>query len=151
MTENPETAKVSLQDGPFLNVQKTEINSQSLTIVLEKDHGLYLYAFNSRMFLSHPHRTGAERFIFEGPRLGLYYDTADPREGPFVNHHINRVDIHLDYLSADAVRVNIDGSADLAKSSVDEYWYKGARSGTWKFTASFIHQFPPEVSYKRTT
>ncbi len=151
MTENPETAKISLQDGPFVDLQETEINLQSSTIVLEKGHGLYLYVFNSRMFLSHPHRTGAERFMFEGPRLGLYYDTADPREGPFVNHRINRVDIHLEYLSADAVRVNIDGSADLAKSWVDDYWYKGATSGIWKFTASFIHHFPPEVSWKKTT
>jgi len=76
-----------------------------------------------------------------GPKLGLYHDTADFREGSYVNHYIEHLEIHVSYSSRDEAQFNIKGYCDLAKSYFDPNWYKGDRSGRWEFEASFTHRF----------
>lgn len=134
--------KVTINGKPIVNALGAKIDSNSFEIELDSAEYIVLYPFNARMFAIASQRVHSERFVFDGPRLGFYCDTEDPREGPYVNHFINRLEIRLQYLSPLAVLVEIEGSADLARSSFDAYWYKGPLTGTWEFEASFTHVFP---------
>lgn len=139
--------EITVDGKPIVNALGAKIDSDSLTIRLDSTEYIDLYPFNARMFAIASQRVDAERFVFEGPKLGLYCDTADPREGPYVNHLINRLEIHLHYLSPLTVQLEIKGSADLARSSFDPCWYKGPSTGTWEFEVFFTHAFPPIVRW----
>lgn len=143
---NPQT--LTLTPGrAFINgtliseVRGINLDSRSLEIFLSGRAAIRLYTLNSLMLPIESKRIGTERYLFEGPQLGLYHDTADIREGPFVNHYISRLDIEVTYLSTSEASVKVKGSANLAASSFDPYWYKGSTSGYWEFEASFTHVF----------
>lgn len=145
--ENSKPHKVSIDGKPIVNVLGIKIDSNSFKLQLDSAEYIDLYPFNARMFAEASQRVNSERYVFEGPKLGFYCDTADTREGPYVNHFINRLEIHLQYLSPRTVLLEITGNADLARSSFDPHWYKGASTGIWKFEASFTHEFPPIVRW----
>jgi len=131
----------SINGTPIGVIRGIKLDSRSLEVLLGGRAAITLYTFNSMMFPIEPKRIGTERYLFEGPKLGFYHDTADIREGPFVNHFINRLEIEVTYLSTTEAAVKIKGSANLAASSFDPFWYKGSTSGDWAFEASFSHVF----------
>ncbi|GAB3368268.1 hypothetical protein [Massilia agri] len=145
--ENTKSPKLSINGETFSDVLGVQIDAGTTNIQLSETAYIDLYPFNARMFAKASQRLNPERYVFEGPNLGIYCDTADPREGPYVNHFINRLEIHLQYLSPLTVLLEIAGSADLARSTIDPYWYRGASTGIWEFEASFIHEFPPIVRW----
>jgi len=86
-------------------------------------------------------RTGADQtFTAEAQKLGLYADVADFREGPYVNHFINKLEIAVRYQD-DGIFMRIYGEADLSESSVDTYWYHGKVNGSWSFTTEFLYPY----------
>jgi hypothetical protein len=117
------------------------LTPRSLAIHLHGRERIILYPFNSRMFPIEAKRKGIDQYKFIGPMLGFYHDTADIREGPYVNHYVEQLDISIAYPCNFEASLNIRGRCDLAKSSVDPYWYKGAVSGDWTFEVSFNYWF----------
>ena len=103
---------------------------------------IHLYAFHSFMFPIETKREGTECYQFSGPNLGLYYDIADIREGPYIKHYIEQLEISISYPSRVEALFVIKGRCDLSKSYFDSYWYKGPKSGKWSFKAQFAHKFP---------
>lgn len=81
-----------------------------------------------------------DNYSFSGPLLGLYHKTEDVREGPYLNHHIEKMKIQIKYDIAGS-HVTLWGEADLSKSSFDDYYYKGPRTGAWCFELEF--SLPP--------
>lgn len=128
-------------DGCFLDSIGVKLDHKTLEIKLSGRAAIHLYTFSSLMLPIEAKRIGAEKYAFVGPRLGLYHDTADVREGPFVNHFINELEIEIAYLSKVDASFRLVGKADLSASTVDQYWYKGARTGTWSFEANFSYKF----------
>lgn len=129
-------------DGRLLDaIRGVKLDHQTLEIKLPGRAAIRIYTFNTLMLRIEAERTGTERFAFTGPRLGMYHDTADIREGPCVNHFISELEIEIGYPSKLDASFRILGRADLAASSVDRYWYQGARAGTWSFEANFSYRF----------
>jgi hypothetical protein len=98
-----------------------------------------LYVFNQLMLSNYVESAlpRHEIYNFQGPQLGLYSDTADPREGPFVNHRLEKIELEIFY-EFSGKTISIKGMADLANSGFDEYWYKGSKTGFWNFELKFI-------------
>jgi hypothetical protein len=86
-------------------------------------------------------RGAEESYEFTGPRLGVYHETADPREGPFVNHYVERLEIRITYPTGDLAIVDVKAWADRSKSYFDSYWYKGPSAGLWTFEGRMAHTF----------
>lgn len=83
-----------------------------------------------------------DSYTFSGPNLGMYSDTADMREGPFVNHCFKKLEIIIFHEPAGKT-VTVKGVADLENSGVDNYWYVGERVGEWIFSLKFIMPSSP--------
>ena len=115
---------------------------KDVKILLPERAVIHLYACHSFMFPIEAKREGTECYQFSGPKLGLYSDTADIREGPYINHYIEQLEISISYPSHAKALFVIRGLSDLSKSSFDPYWYKGPKSGKWSFEAQFAHKFP---------
>lgn len=123
------------------NLNEIKINHNSFEINLHGRETISLYTFNSLMLPSSAKREGVELYKFSGPRLGLYHDTADVREGPYVNHFIESLEIEISYPSSNEAQFRVKGHCHLANSSFDTYWYKGGTSGIWEFEVCFTHRF----------
>lgn len=134
-------ANVSINGAPISGVLGVHLDSKSFEVALSGRAAIRLYTFNSLMFPIESERIGTERYLFEGPKLGLYHDTADIREGPFINHYISRLESEITYPSPREASFKIKGSANLAASSFDPYWYKGGTLGQWTFEVFFTHVF----------
>lgn len=116
------------------------ITYQKFDLKLRDREAVTIYCFNSLMFPYGAKRAGKESYLFKGPKLGFYYDTQDLREGPCVNHYFEFLEIFIEYIEGGA-NIAVKGEADLSRSNVDTYWYKGATQGKWKFEAEFTHTF----------
>lgn len=114
---------------------------RTLEILLPGRQRISIYAFNTLMLSARSARQEADRFMFDGPKLGLYHDTADIREGPYINHYLSHVEASIFYPSKEEARITVSGSADLAKSVFDSIWYKGPTKGQWSFKASFAYRY----------
>ena len=135
----PGTAVV---DGNKLDpIRGARLDHRTLELSLIDNSALRIYTFNSLMLPIEAKRTGVETYEFFGPKLGIYHDTADLREGPFVNHFIRKLKIEISYLSKAEATIILIGEADLSESNVDPYWYKGSKSGAWNFEATFLYRF----------
>jgi hypothetical protein len=115
-------------------------NSGSIDINLKGREQIIIYAFSRSMFAIPSKRRGSEHFEFSGPRLGFYHDTADMREGPFVNHFLRKLSVHVRYHELQVI-VEFSGAADLSCSHIDDYWYKGKKKGIWSFTGSAVYEY----------
>lgn len=115
-------------------------NPGAIDIQLRGREHIIIYAFSRAMFAIPSKRHGVEHFIFSGPRLGFYHDTADVREGPFVNHFFQKLSVDVSY-QGNQVIVEYTGEADLSCSSIDEYWYKGKREGIWFFSGGTVYDY----------
>lgn len=80
-------------------VPGVRLDSRSLEIHLHDRARIHLYTFNWLMLPIESKRKGTEQYKFAGPILGLYHDTADIREGPYVNHYIDQLEIYISYPS----------------------------------------------------
>ena len=134
-------AVASINGTPVHAIRGVRLDSRALEIFLGEREAIRLYTFNSLMFPIDSKRTGTQKYSFEGPQLGIYHNTADVREGPFVNHFISQLDIEISFRSEKEALLKVKGSANLAASSFDPYWYKGPTTGVWQFEASFTHAF----------
>jgi hypothetical protein len=140
-TPNLELGIASINGQATISIPGVMLDYRSLEIHLPGRERICIYVFNSLMLPIETKREGAEYYKFSGPKLGLYHDTADVREGPYINHYIEQLEVHISYPSRDEALFNIKGSCDLAKSYFNSYWYKGATSGNWTFEVSFTHWF----------
>jgi hypothetical protein len=138
---NLEPGTASINGTAATDILGVKIDYRSLEIQLKGRECIDIMCFNSMMLAVEAKREGSERYAFTGPKLGLYHDTADIREGPYVNHYINRLEIFISYPSRLEASFVIKGSCDLSKSYVDPYWHKGASTGDWTFEVSFTHRF----------
>jgi hypothetical protein len=134
-------ATVLIDGLPLGEVRGVRLDCRTLEIHLLERATIKVYVFSSLMLPIASKRLGRETYIFDGPRLGIYHDTADVREGPFINHFIHHLEIAIAYPSEHEAAFDIKGTADLAESYMDSYWYKGPRSGTWTFEAAFLRPF----------
>lgn len=68
-------------------------NTRYLTVSGIGRQGISIYAFNKLMLSNYVESVlpKEENYFFSGPNLGLYHDTQDPREGPYVNHGIENL------------------------------------------------------------
>jgi hypothetical protein len=115
-------------------------NPESIDINLKESEHIIIYSF-SRLMLANPSKcNGPEHFEFTGPRLGFYHDTADVREGPYVNHFIHKLSVDVLYQGCQVV-IGINGEADLSYSSIDDYWYKGEKEGIWGFSGGVVYEY----------
>lgn len=135
-------ASVLIDGKPVKEGCGVQFDHRTLEVILPGRQRISIYAFNSLMLSGRSPSQDVDRITLDGPRLGLYHDTADMREGPFINHYLSHVEISIAYPSNDEARVHIFASADLAKSSCDPYWYKGPTKGQWSFEASFAYSYP---------
>jgi len=138
---NLEPGTVSINGSAAITIPGVRLDYRSLEIHLFKKERIRLYTFNSLMLPIEAKRDGTEYYKFFGPKLGLYHDTIDIREGPYINHNIEQLEISIQYYSHDAAHFIIKGCCDLTKSYFDPYWYKGVTSGSWTFEVSFTHRF----------
>ena len=90
------------------------------TLNIRNREGLNLYPLNLMLINGLPE--GTYTFAFSGPMIGLYHDTKDPREGPYINHYLEAAIVHIK-IEPSSVSINITCTADLEKSSFDTYWY----------------------------
>jgi hypothetical protein len=113
-------------------------SSWGMSVDIPEREGITIYVFNKLMISRYV--TSAlpreENYALKGPKLGLYHDTADPREGPYINHWVEQLKIQIKYDMA-GIHFSIHGEAGLSNSGVDEYWYKGERTGIWQFQLEF--------------
>jgi hypothetical protein len=112
----------------------------AIDIKLRGHEHIIIYAFSRSMFAPSFMRQGVEHFEFSGPRLGLYHDTADMREGPFINHFLQHLSVDIAYQGSQ-VLVAFNGEADLLHSSIDKYWYKGKKEGIWSFSGEVVYEY----------
>lgn len=115
-------------------------NPGFIDIKLRGSEHLVIYAFSREMFAIPSKRHGVEHFFFSSPRLGFYHDTADVREGPFVNHFVYKLSVDVSY-EGNQVIVEYSGEADLSCSSIDKYWYSGEKKGVWNFSGGAIYVY----------
>jgi hypothetical protein len=113
-------------------------NTRYLTIGGIGRQGISIYAFNKLMLSNYVESVlpKEEYYFFSGPNLGLYHDTQDPREGPYVNHGIENLNIQIFY-GVSGTTILLKGTADLSKSGMDPYWYSGRKTGFWGFSLQF--------------
>ncbi len=116
------------------------LDYRSLEIYLLGRKCIDLYTFNSLMLASQPKQIRVDEYVFKGPKLGLYHDTADMRNGPYVNHFIDHLEISIKCCPGGEFTFSIKGKADLSKSSFDPNCYKGGTSGDWTFEVTFVHR-----------
>ncbi len=129
-------------DGQAVDsVRGAVLNIRTLRIGLRPGAGIEIYCFNTLMLPIRARRVSPLKFNFEGPMLGIYHDTADPREGPFVNHYINKLEVNVEFPSDQEASIEMIGVADLALSSFDKYWYRGPTSGSWSFESRLSYRF----------
>lgn len=135
-------ASVLIDGKPVKEGCGVRFDYRTLEVILPGRQRISVYAFNSLMLSGRSPRQDVDRITLDGPMLGLYHDTADIREGPYINHYLNHVEILIAYPSSDEAHIRISGKADLAKSSCDSYSYKGPSKGKWSFEASFAYRYP---------
>lgn len=133
---------VAILDGVPIDDVRAKLDHRSLEFDLGARRGVRLYTFSSLMLAPESSRGGEERYEFTGPRLGIYHETADAREGPFVNHHVERLEIRVSYPTPDLAVVDVKAWADRSKSFLDSYWYKGPATGRWTFEGRMAYTFP---------
>jgi hypothetical protein len=131
----------TINGQPVGALRDVRLDHRYLEILLQGHAGICVYAFSSLMFSVESNRRGSDNYVMDGPKLGFYHDTRDPREGPYVNHYINHLDVTVIYKSIDEAHLRICGVADLTKSAIDSYWYKGPTEGKWTFEVAFSHRF----------
>jgi hypothetical protein len=136
-----EPGEAFVNGSPVNGMRGVRLDTRTFEIHLHGRECIRLYTFNSSMLPIQSKRIGVDKYIFNGPQLGLYHDTADIREDPYINHFISQLEIFITYCSSDEAFFRIKGTADLSRSSLDPYWYKGATSGDWAFEVSFTHRF----------
>jgi hypothetical protein len=127
--------------NPINGICGVRLDHRGLEIYLRGQECIRLYTFNSLMLPINAKRSRTDKYIYCGPNLGLYHDTVDMREGPYINHHINHLEITITYNTSEEALFNIKGNADLSKSYFDPNGYKGVTSGEWVFEVLFIHRF----------
>jgi hypothetical protein len=132
-------AKISINCSEIKKHCTVQLDSSwGMHIKIPEKAGIQIYAFNKMMLSNYV--TSAlpreENYSLIGPRLGLYHDTKDPREGPYINHWIEQLKIQIKY-DVTGKHFLVNGEANLSNSGVDEYWYNGERSGTWQFHLEF--------------
>jgi hypothetical protein len=140
MNKTISEGKIKICDENFRHIEGGSIDHKSFDLRIENRESISLFIFNSLMFPVESKRNGEEKYKLEGPKLGFYHDTVDVREGPYVNHYINKLQISVKYDKNSAL-FSIKGTANLLDSSFDKYWYKGKASGLWCFESEFIHVF----------
>ena len=132
-----------LIDGKSVNDNSgVRFDYRTFEILLIGYQRISIYGFNSLMLSGRTARQAIDQFVFDGPKLGLYYDVMDVREGPYINHLVKHLEISVTYPSEDEARINMSGRADLSESSFDPCWYKGPTSGEWIFEVSCVHRYP---------
>lgn len=128
-------------DGRTIDpIENVQLDTKLLKVHLQGQEHLNIYAFNALMLQLGDKRKGIERYVLSGPRLGIYYDVVDVREGPFVNHYLHELDITIEYGEECAI-INMQGVSDLSRSSFDHSWYKGPTTGTWQCAVTIRHTF----------
>lgn len=137
----PESGRAVINGAPLKEIAGVTLDARTLEIHLRGREYIRIYAFNSLMLPIESKRIGLDEYEMLGPKLGMYRDTADIREGPYINHYIDQLSISIAYYSDDEAWFNIKGKADLSKSSFDSYWHRGATSGEWRFEVAFVHKF----------
>lgn len=135
-------ASVLIDGKPAEDGCGVRFDCRTLEILLPGRQRISIYAFNTLMLLARPASQEIDRFILDGPKLGLYHDTADIREGPYIKHYLSHIEVSIAYPSNDQAHITVSGRADLAKSAFDSYWYKGPTTGQWSFEASFAYSYP---------
>lgn len=133
---------VAFLDGTRIAEVRAKLDHRSLEFELGARRGVRFYTFSSLMLSPESRRAGEESYEFTGPRLGVYHETADPREGPFVSHQVERLEIRVIYPAPDLALVDVRAWADRSKSFVDSYWYKGPATGRWTFEGRMAYTFP---------
>lgn len=114
---------------------KVQFNSSfGLQVQFGGRERLSLYFFNDLLLRSYHEKSLpiTEKFQFNGPGIGLYSDTTDPREGPYVNHRVESVSVTVCY-TLEGRRIEFIGHADLRNSSYNSDYYKGKKFGFWQF------------------
>lgn len=141
----PKAFTVNGQDiGVPISITET---SYDIHMALRGREHISIYAFSRFMLAPRWKKSGEEKvvynkeeyFLFTGPRLGMYSDTADIREGPFVNHYINKLEVLVTYKDSQFF-LELNGEADLSCSSIDDYWYKGKKEGIWSFSGLIVFE-----------
>ncbi|MDD2829248.1 MAG: hypothetical protein PHW18_06705 [Sulfuricurvum sp.] len=132
------TARIN--DETSFDINGVYIAPRAFNIHLKGSEAITIYTFNSLMFPIEQKRKGTDVYEFKGPCIGLYYDVADIREGPYINHFIDKLLLSIKYQGKSAT-FHLKGQADMSKSSFDDFWYKGLTNGIWTFEVRFIHYF----------
>jgi hypothetical protein len=87
-------------------------SSWGMSVDIPEREGITIYVFNKLMISRYV--TSAlpreENYALKGPKLGLYHDTADPREGPYINHWVEQLKIQIKYDMA-GIHFSIHGEA----------------------------------------
>lgn len=73
---------------------------------------------------------------FDGLGIGFYHDTADPREGPYVNHNFYSINISC-YRLFNGTLIRIQCFADYKDTSLDTTYYRGPTEGTMSVFIEF--------------
>ncbi|WP_174873057.1 hypothetical protein [Vogesella oryzae] len=136
-----EPATCHINGKAIHGIPGVKLDYQALEIHLHGRERIKLYTFKAVMLPNERNRKGTDRYSFIGPKLGLYHDTIDMRDGPYVNHYIDQLDISITYLSNTEASFNIKGRCDLARSYFDPYYFKEVPSGDWTFEVSFVYKF----------
>ncbi len=112
-----ESGRATIGGRSISKINGVTLDQWGAVINIKDRERINIFAFNSFMFPNETNRIGLDEYVLSGPCLGIYSDTDDPREGPYVNHFIKELSISITYYSADEAWINISGSADLSKSS----------------------------------
>lgn len=127
-------AEIRINGDILPKLCKVQISNLGLHARFGGRENLSLYFFNDSLLHNYTEDflPITEKFQFNGPGVGLYSDTADPREGPYVNHRVESVSITVHH-TIKGRHIEIIGHADLRDSSYDSEYYKGKKSGFWQF------------------
>jgi hypothetical protein len=137
-----EPGTASINGAAATRIIGVKFDYRTFEIQLKGRECININCFSSKMLAVEAKRIGSEHYTFEGPKLGFYHDTVDIREGPYVNHYINHLEIFISYPSRLEASFVIKGSCDLSKSYIDPYGRpKVATSGDWIFEVTFTHRF----------
>lgn len=132
-------AKIRINNGEETEDCTVEFSfTTSMSISFAIREGLNIYTFNKSMIRTYTSISGAveENYKFSGPLLGIYHKTEDIREGPCINHLIEKLEIQIKH-HLTGRHLKLCGEADLSRSNFDNYYYKGPRTGTWCFELEF--------------
>lgn len=103
--------------------------------------GINIYCISKLMLKSGAKRVGVDTYEFQGPRLGHYHLTYDQRDGPVLNHFINKLNVAITYLNEKSAVFSIYGSADTQFSFVDKRDYMKEVPSEWTFSVEFPYEF----------